>query len=211
MKLYGFPPSPNTWKVRALAAHLGIPLDLEIVDLTKGGSRTPEFLALNPTGRTPVLVDGDFMLWESNAIMHYLAGQTANSLWPDNARIRADIMRWQSWQLAHWGPGACEPLIFERVVKAFLNLGPPDAAIVAKGTDAFNREARVLDVHLSRQRYLVGNDLTLADFSVASPLFHAAKAELPLAPYAHVREWFGRVSALPAWHDTAPKLAAAAA
>jgi glutathione S-transferase len=211
MKLYGFPPSPNTWKVRAVAAHLGIPLELEIVDLTKGGSRTPEFLALNPTGRTPVLVDGDFTLWESNAIMQYLAGQTANSLWPDDARTRADIMRWQSWQLAHWGPGACEPLIFERVVKAFLNLGPPDAAIVAKGTDAFNREARVLDAHLSRQRYLVGNDLTLADFAIASLLFHAAKAELPLAPYAHVREWFGRVSALPAWHDTAPKLAAAAA
>jgi glutathione S-transferase len=211
MKLYGFPPSPNTWKVRAVAAHLGIPLELEFVDLAKGQSRAPEFLALNPTGRTPVLVDGDFTLWESNAIMQYIAGQTTNSLWPDDARTRADIMRWQSWQLAHWGPGACEPLIFERVVKAFLNLGPPDAAIVAKGTDAFNREARVLDAHLSRQPYLAGNDLTLADFSVASLLFHAAKAELPLAPYAHVREWFGRVSALPAWHDTAPRFAAAAA
>ena len=56
MKLYGFPPSPNTWKVRAVAAHLGIPLELEFVDLTKGGSRTPAFLAINPAGRTPALV-----------------------------------------------------------------------------------------------------------------------------------------------------------
>src|SRR5690349_14628494 len=59
MKLYAFPPSPNTWKVRAVAAYLGQPLDLEIVDLTKGQQRTPQYLALNPTGRTPTLVDGD--------------------------------------------------------------------------------------------------------------------------------------------------------
>ena len=73
MKLYGFPPSPNTWKVRAVAAHLGIPLELEFVDLIKGGSHTPAYLAINPTGRTPTLVDGDFKLWESTAIMQYLA------------------------------------------------------------------------------------------------------------------------------------------
>ena len=60
MKLYGFPPSPNTWKVRAVAAQLGGAIDLELVDLTK--PRTPDYLALNPTGRTPTLVDGDFVL-----------------------------------------------------------------------------------------------------------------------------------------------------
>src|SRR6202030_3080368 len=62
MKLYGFPPSPNTWKVRAVAAQLGIPLDLALVDLTK--PRTPNYLALNPTGRTPTLVDSDLTLTE---------------------------------------------------------------------------------------------------------------------------------------------------
>jgi glutathione S-transferase len=211
MKLYGFPPSPNTWKVRAVAAHLGVRLQFELVDLTKGQSRALEFLAVNPTGRTPVLIDGDFTLWESNAIMQYLAGQTPNSLWPDDARKRADIMRWQSWQLAHWGAEACEPLIGERVVKAFLNLGPPDSVVLAKSTKAFHGEACMLDAHLSQQPYLAGDDLTLADFSVAAPLFHAVKAELPLAPYTHVRDWFARVSALPAWHETAPRLIAAAA
>src|SRR5688500_2546204 len=110
MKLYGFPASDNTWKVRAFAAQLGQGLAFEFVDLTKGQSRTPEFLALNPPGRTPVLVDGDFALWESNAIMQYLASQKPNSLWPDDVRVRADIMRWMSWQLAHWGKEGCEPL-----------------------------------------------------------------------------------------------------
>ena len=100
MKLVGFPPSPNTWKVRAVAAHLGIPLENEFVDLTKGQQRSPAYLALNPSARAPTLVDGDFKLWESVAIMQYLASQKPNTVWPDDARTRADIMRWQSWGLA---------------------------------------------------------------------------------------------------------------
>jgi glutathione S-transferase len=211
MKLYGFPPSPNTWKVRAVAAHLGLPLELILVDLTKRQSHTPDYLALNPTGRTPTLVDGDFVLWESTAIMQYLASRAPNALWPDNARVRADIMRWQSWQLQHWGMEACGPLLFQRLVKRFFNLGPPDDTIVAKAIECFNRDARVLDEHLANQSYLVGAELTLADFSVAAPLFYAKETELPLAPYARVRGWFERVSALPAWRETAPPPPAAAA
>jgi len=209
MKLYGFPPSPNTWKVRALAAQLGIPLELEFIDLTK--PRTADYLALNPTGRTPTLVDGEFVLGESNAIMQYLAGRSANTLWPNDARMRADIVRWQSWQLAHWSKEGCEPLIFNRLVKKLLNLGSPDEAAVAKGTEAFNREARVLDAHLAKHSYLVGKTLTLADFAVAAPLFYAKEGELPITPYAHLRDWFTRVSALPAWRDTAPQRPSAAA
>jgi glutathione S-transferase len=211
MKLYGFPASPNTWKVRAVAAHLGIPLEHEFVDLTKGASRTPAFLAINPTGRTPALVDGDFKLWESAAIMQYVASQKPNSMWPDNARARADIARWQSWQIAHWSKEGCEPLIFERLVKQILNMGPPDEKAVAKGTECFHKEAAVLDAHLAKQPYLVGKDMTIADFSVAAPLFYADKAAMPLEPYAHIREWFGRISALPCWRDTAPQFTAAAA
>ena len=105
MKLYAFPPSPNTWKVRAFAHQLGVPLELEIVDLTKGAQRKPEYLALNPTGRTPTLVDGDLKLWESSAIMQYLASQKKSPLWPDDAKARADIVRWQSWHLQHWSRG----------------------------------------------------------------------------------------------------------
>ncbi len=210
MKLYGFPPSPNTWKVRAVASHLGAPLELEFVDLSKGASHTSAYLALNPTGRTPTLVDGDFKLWESNAIMQYIASKNANSLWPNDAQKRADITRWQCWQLAHWGAEACQPLTFQRLVKKFMNLGPPDAAIVATATEAFNKGAKVLDAHLAKQPSLVGKDLTLADFAVAVPLFYAKEADLPLGPYAHLRRWFERVSALPAWRETAPQMPAAA-
>jgi glutathione S-transferase len=211
MKLYGFPPSPNTWKVRALAAHLGVPLELEFIDLSKGAQYAPAYLALNPTGRTPTLVDGDFKLWESNAILQYIAGKSANSLWPNDARSRADIAHWQFWQLAHWGAEACQPLTFQRLVKKILNLGPPDEAAIAKGTEAFNKEAKMLDAHLAKQKYMVGDTLTIADFAVAAPLLYAKEAEMPLAPYGNVRGWFERVTALPCWRETAPQLPAAAA
>jgi glutathione S-transferase len=213
MKLYGFPPSPNTWKVRAVAAHLGLPLELEFVDLTKGASRTPAYLAINPTGRTPTLVDGDFKLWESNAILQYIAAKSASplSLWPNDPRARAEISRWQCWQLAHWDAEACAPLTFQRLVKKLVNLGPPDETVVAKGLEAFNKEAKVLDDHLAKQKYLVGDSLTLADFAVAAPLFYAKPADMPLGAYANLRAWFERVAALPCWGETAPQLPAAAA
>jgi len=210
MKLYGFPPSPNTWKVRAVAAHLGLPLELQFIDLTKGQQRTPDYLAINPTGRTPTLVDGDFVLGESTAIMQYLAEQTPNTLWPNDVRARADIVRWQCWQLAHWNGEACQPLVFQRLVKKLLNMGAPEAAVVDNATEAFNREAQMLDAHLAKHGYLVGSAVTLADFSGAAPLFYSKEAELPVASYPRVQDWFARVSALPAWRDTAPQRAAAA-
>jgi glutathione S-transferase len=210
MKLYGFPASPNTWKVRALASYLKIPLEFEFVDLTKGAQFAPTYLALNPTGRTPTLTDGDFTLWESNAILQYIASKTATPLWPSDARTRADISRWQCWELAHWGAQACGPLTFENLVKKFVNLGAPDQTAVAKATEAFNKEAKVLDAHLAKHKYLVGGTLTIADFTCAAPLFHAAGAGMPVAPYANVRSWFERVSALPCWNETAPQMSAAA-
>jgi glutathione S-transferase len=211
MKLYGFPPSPNTWKVRALAAHLGAPLELEFIDLAKGAQRAPAYLVINPTGRTPTLVDGDLKLWESNAILQYIGSKTANTLWPNDAEKRADIARWQFWQLGHWGAEACQPLTFERLVKKLLNLGPPNEAVVAKGLEAFNKEAKTLDAHLANQPYLTGKDLTIADFAVAAPLLYAKEAEMPIGPYANIRGWLERVTALPCWRETMPQFPAAAA
>ncbi len=205
MKLYGFPPSPNTWKVRAVAAHLALPIELKLVDLLKGEQKKPDFLAINPTGRTPVLVDGDFTLWESTAIMQYLGSKTKNELWPEDARIRADIMRWQSWQLQHWAR-ACEPIVFERLAKRVLNLGAPDAQALAKAEEVFRAEGGMLDAHLAQHSHLAADRLTLADFSVASYLFHAEAAAMPLAPYRNIQRWFREVSALPAWETTAPRM-----
>ena len=176
-----------------------------------GGSHTPAYLAINPTGRTPSLVDGDFKLWESTAIMQYIASQKPNSLWPNDARAQADIARWQSWQLAHFSKEGCEPLIFNRLVKKLLNLGPPDEASVARGLEAFNKEPRC------STRTWPGNPIWWARRS-RSPTSRsrrrcstAKEAELPLGPYARIQDWFGRVSALPCWREAAPQRPAAAA
>jgi glutathione S-transferase len=203
MKLYGFPPSPNTWKVLALAKQIGRSFEFELVDLTNRQQRSVAFLALNPCGRTPLLVDGDFKLWESAAILQYLASRTPTPLWPDDARIRADIARWLSWQVAHWNAGVV-PLAQENVVKPALKIGPPDPAVIAKATETFHKEASVLDRHLAEREYLVEDRLTLADFAVAAPLFLAERAKIPVEPYGNIRRWFGRQAALPAWQETAP-------
>ncbi|HJU30166.1 MAG TPA: glutathione S-transferase family protein [Hyphomicrobiaceae bacterium] len=204
MKLHGFPPSPNTWKVRAAAHHMGLPLELAMVDLTKGAQRKPEYLALNPTGRTPTLVDGAFKLWESSAIMQYLGSKTQTALWPDDAKARADIMRWQSWHLQHWSRGTTI-FIFENLVKQIMKIDDPDPKALAQGAELFHQDAAVLDRHLEGHRYLSGDRLTLADFTVVAPLFHAQPAKIPLEKYGNIRRWFDEQAALPAWTSTAPQ------
>lgn len=204
MKLYYFPPSPNSRRAHAIALHLQMPMDFQLISLPEGEQRTPDFLALNPTGRIPVLQDGDFALWESNAIMQYLASQVSTSLWPDDAKQRADILRWQSWQLAHWFRG-CQPLQYERFVKQILQLGDPDPQVIEQATNVFHREAAILEAHLAKHPYLVNDELTLADFAVASDLTYATVAQFPLEAYPHIRVWYDRIEALPAWQKTAPQ------
>ena len=100
MKLYGFPPSPNTWKVRAVAAHLGIPLETRIRRSDQGRLAHPGLSSRSiPPAARRRWSTAISSSWESTAIMQYLASQKPNSLWPDDARTRADIMRWQSWPL----------------------------------------------------------------------------------------------------------------
>jgi glutathione S-transferase len=203
MKLYAFPPSPNTFKVLAVANHLRLPLTVELVDLTKGEQRAPTYTALCPGSRTPTLVDGEFVLWESNAILQYIASKSKNELWPDDPRTRADIGRWQFWQIAHWHQG-CGPYLFENLVKDVMKMGPPDAQALEKAEPVFRKEAALLDGHLARRSWLVGSGPTLADFAVGAYLFYAERARLPLSGYANVHRWFEAVAALPSWKGAAP-------
>lgn len=207
MRLYLNPLSPNCRKALVTASHLGIPLETQLVELSKGEGRRPEYLQLNPNGKVPTLVDGDFALWESNAIMRYIAGKKPNSLWPGDERVRADISRWQDWELAHWLP-ACSNHIFEYVIKQALGRGAPDVALVKKGEENFHRFAGVLNGHLANREYLAGEGLTLADISVGIWTAYADSARLPLDAYAHIKRWYKRLESLAAWQQEAlPKAA----
>ena len=199
MRLHVFPPSPRATKVVALANHLGVDCELCMVDLFKGEQMKTAFTALNPNKRMPVLEDDGFVLWESNAILHYLASKKPESgLWPADARGQADVIRWLSWEGAHWTP-ACTPMAYERVVKKLAGLGDPDLEEVAKGEKLFHQFAEVLNAHLKGRKWLLGNDLTIADFSVGAPLVMAEAGRYPLASYPEITRWYGALAALPAW------------
>jgi glutathione S-transferase len=199
MRLHVFPPSPRATKVMALANHLGLDCELRVVDLFKGDQMTPEFAALNPNRRMPVLEDDGFVLWESNAILHYLASKKPGSgLWPSDVKAQADVVRWLSWESAHWLP-ACTPMAFERVVKKLAGQGDPDPAEIAKGEKQFHQFAEVLNTHLRGRKWLLGDTLTIADFSVGAPMAVAGPAQYPVAPYTEITRWYGTLAALPGW------------
>ncbi|AKU97666.1 Glutathione S-transferase [Labilithrix luteola] len=205
MKLYHSPFSSNALKARVTAHHLGIEPELVTIDLAKGEQRRPEFMAVNPNGKVPVLVDDDFVLSESQAIMAYLADKTpGQTLYPTELRARAEVNKWMFWSANHWGPSISQ-INWERLVKKFLGMGEPDEAVVAKAVTMFHDFAKVLDSHLEKREWLVGNGVTLADIAVGCPLMVAVPAQLPLASYANLQAWFARVQELPAWKAVAPR------
>jgi glutathione S-transferase len=204
MKLYHFPISPNSRRVLAVLHHLQLDCELEVVDLSKGEQMQPEFLKLNPNHMIPTLVDGDFVLWESNAIMQYLCSKVPNTtLWSADPQVQADINRWQFWQAGHFG-SACSVMIFERVVKKLFMSAEADLQEVAKGEERFHRFAQVLEQHLKGREWLVGDTVTLADFSVGSFLDLAELAQYPMTPYTEIQRWYGNIQDLPAWQSSAP-------
>ena len=204
MKLHYHPRSPNSIPVLAVAHHLGIHLDLQEVNLLAGDQRKPDFLRLNPNGKVPTLEDGDFRLWESNAIMQYIASKKPNnSLWPQDERVRADISRWQFWRMGDWGK-ATATLVWENLIKKWVTGGDPDPEEVKRGEELFHGVATILNGHLQSRNYLVGSEVTLADFSVAAFMVYAEPCRFPLDRYNQIRSWYARIEKLDAWQKTAP-------
>jgi glutathione S-transferase len=202
LNLYVFPPSPRAFKVLAVAEQLGLEYKVRLVDLTKGEQNTPAFTALNPNQRMPVLEEDGFVLWESGAIMQYLASKKPDKeLLPSDPRRRADVTRWQCWDLAHWEP-ACATLIFERVVKQVFQMGEPDPAEIAKGEERFHRFAAVLDGHLKDRKFIADDRLTVADFAVGASLNMAVPAQIPVGSYKEITRWHAGLCELPAWRKS---------
>src|SRR5215469_1584752 len=145
LKIHAFPLSPRSFKVLWGANHLGVPFELGLVDFSKNAQNAPEFLALNPNGRAPVLEDDGYVLWESNAILEYLASlKPESAMLPGDAKSRLQVTKWLYWESAHWDP-ACAIFAFENVVKALFNRGAPVQSEIDRGTQMFERIGKVLD------------------------------------------------------------------
>lgn len=192
MKLYQFPLSPNCQKVIALAYEVAVPIELATIDIFKGEARTPAMLAKNPNGKLPILEDGDFVLWESTAMLAYIAA-TANraDLAPTTPRERAEVDRWTSWQGAHFSP-AIRKVAFERIVKKLAGLGTPDEALVKAGIEEFAMTANVLEQSLGTKEYVCGR-LTIADFALAPSAALTANCGLTFEAYPKTKAWLERM------------------
>jgi glutathione S-transferase len=205
MKLYQSPFSPSCQKVIALAHEVGVPLELTTVELFKGEARTPAMRAKNPNGKLPILEDGDFVLWESTAMLAYIAAKAGRAdLAPTTPRERAEVDRWTSWQGAHFGP-AIRKVAFERIVKKLMGMGEPDETVVKAGIQDFAATANVLEQSLGTKEYVCGK-LTIADFDLAPYAALATSCGLDLDPYPKAKAWLGRMAA----RDSMKKTLAAA-
>jgi glutathione S-transferase len=201
MRLYYHPCSSNVRRVLLVAAHLGVQLEKVEVDLMSEADRA-RLVEINPNSKIPVLDDGGFLLWESNAIVQYLCERTpGQALYPQDPAARADVNRWLFWCAQHFSP-AVSILTWERLWKGLVGAGEADPVEVAKGEQQFAQFAAVLEGHLSRQAWLSGGAVSLADFSVAAPLMYIERARLPVDLYPHLQKWMETVKKLPAWAET---------
>ena len=209
MQLYYFE-TLNPRKVCAVARYLNSPVDYQRIDLGKGEQKTPQFLAINPNGKVPVLEDGGLKLWEANAIMAYLAKAAGSELWPNDTAGQIDVLRWLSWNSEHFTRHAGS-LYFQHLIKPRFLQQAPDAKAVEEATGFFKQFAQVLDDHLRQRRYLLGDRLTIADFAVAVTLPYAQEAKIPVAGFSAIARWHDRLTELPAWRQPFPERPSAAA
>lgn len=200
MKLYNSNGSPNALRSRAVIHELGLPVEIVNVDIAKGENRTPEFLAINPNGKVPALVDGDVSIWESRAINAYLAaGNPAAGLYPADLARRAVIDQWSSWQAIHLGP-AMQKIAFERVQKKMFGRGEADEAAIAGDVKTVADLLPILDSALEGKQWIAG-DLSLADFALASTFILRKPAALGVEAYRNVTAWIDRLEARPSWQS----------
>ena len=205
MKLYAIVGSPNSRKVLAVAHHTGIDIQIEYMDLFAGDHQQAAYKALNPNAMVPTLVDGDLKLWESNAIIQYLADKSeGHSLFPQDPALRADIVRWQCWELAHFNQ-AFGTLAFEAVAKPnFMDI-PGNQAIISWSQEQLTRFASVLNEHMTGRTYLVGDTVTLADYSMIHVEFFKQMIPFDWSGFPHLNAYFERMGQGPHWLATAAK------
>jgi glutathione S-transferase len=193
IKIYG--------KVRSRASRclwaleeIGVPYELVTIDTDKGDNDKPEFLAINPNGRIPALVDGELKLFESMAINLYLARKYGKELWPADEAGQALAVQW-----SFWGVSEIEQFLITMLAQELFT--PADQRRPDRAQDA--REAlvprmTVLEGQLRSRLYLLGAKFTIADINVASIFSVAHLAKFDLTPYPNVRKWVESCMSRPA-------------
>lgn len=197
LTLYTNALSPNGRRVELFLKYAQIPYRAQVVDLRKGEQRLPDFLAKNPHGKIPTIQDGNAFLWESHAILRYLAGsRNLTQFYPSEAVARARVDGWMDWNLGAFGAAV------RKVVVA--TLFRPDPAVAQEGKEEVKPLLSLLDQNLQKNRFIAGDTLTIADFSVATALGRLEDCGVDLKAYPAVHRWFEPIKGWPGWKETNP-------
>lgn len=197
LTLHAMQRSANCYKVRLCLAHLKLPFVLRDVDILRGDTRTPAFLAMNPRGRVPVLqlADGTVLI-ESNAILMYLGEGTA--LVPEDKVARARMMAWLFFEQNSHHPSIGE-------ARFWFSLIPGGRELKRDLIDDWMEQAEAalqrMEGQLAASPFIAGDNLTLADIALYANTHLAGEADLDLAMFPAVQAWVARVAALPGHVD----------
>lgn len=189
IQLYHFAISGNSHKVRLMLSLLGLDYQSQLLSLADGTHKSPAHLALNPFGQVPVLVDGDTVVRDSQAILVYLARAYGDAHWfPQDARAAADVVAWLSTaanEIAH-GPSA-----LRAHYKTGRQIDEPAATRITA------QVLLILEQHLQGREWLVGDSVTVADIAIYPYLGLISEAKIALDDFPHLRRWLARVEQLP--------------
>ena len=207
MKLYNNAQSPSCKRIRAMAIEIGQKIDSIELDFSKGDMQKPEYLAKNPMGKVPTFEDEGVCLWESPAILVYLAAKyPQKNLLPTDARGRAEASRWMFWNASHF-EAAVMRVGYEKAVKPFLGQ-QPDPVKIAEGKEWFDRFAPVLNGHLEGKSWILGDAFSIADLCLGTTVEFASQLDMGLQTHRHIGAWLGRLQARDSWKKagTAPMM-----
>jgi glutathione S-transferase len=195
LKIWGRLTSVNVQKVMLAVRELALPHTFTQAGGPFGVVDTPEFAKLNPNRTVPVIDDGGFVLWESNAIVRYLASRYGvGTLWPEDACLRADADRWMDWQTTEW-QGAMGP--------AFLGLvrtpeDKRDKAAIEKSVKRSNARALILDQALQGREFIAGRHLTMGDIALVCSAHRWLALPIDRPDTPTLAAWYRRVMMRPA-------------
>jgi glutathione S-transferase len=191
--LYSMQRSGNSYKVRLALAQLGIPYRLVEVDILKGESRTPEFLAKNPNGQVPLLevAPGRYVA-ESNAILWHLVSRSP--LRPENRIDRAEALQWMFFEQHSLEPNLGAAYFWLALVKGGRDL---QQHALDDWMEEGNRSLGVMEAHLKKHRFFVADRYSVADIALYAYTHLAHECDFDLAPFPAIRAWLDRVAAEP--------------
>lgn len=194
IKIYG---SPRTSAGRcfSMLEEIGVPYDVGSVDMAKREHKSPEFLKLNPNGKVPCLVDGDFVIWESIAINSYLAEKYKPELLGAGVEEKSLVNQWSIWGMTELQP----PLVDLLIQTVFMPEGKRDLALIEKRRAQLPARMEVLDQALQGKEYLLGGHYTLADLNLVSVVRMAAMTQVDLTPFKNIMTWLERINARPSF------------